>query len=134
VILDTDHDGMLSIDQLWQALHMIAFYRTKQEIARHIVMLGGLKVSERISMVEYLILLQQMASEPTHSDFNIQAYRAIDRGVNGYITIDQLKQIEEQLGGTSTDDSFNEFARSLPLANNRVITIDEMIALINGTL
>jgi Ca2+-binding EF-hand superfamily protein len=127
VILDTDHDGMLSIDQLWQALHMIAFYRTTAEISKHITSLGSLEIPDRVNMDDYIRLLHQMASEPSHNDLLTESFRAVDRGRNGYVTFDQLKQILEQLGDDSTDDSFNEFVRSLNLQDRRIITINELI-------
>jgi Ca2+-binding EF-hand superfamily protein len=121
---------MLSMDQLWQALYTIAFYRTKAEISKHITSLGSLEIPDRVNMDEYIRLLHQMASEPSHLDIWMKSFRAIDRGRNSYVTVDPLKQILVQLGDDSTDDSFNEFVRSLNLADSRIMIMEEFQAIL----
>jgi calmodulin len=118
VSVDADANGLLSVEELGQALRVMGQNPTAQELT---AIAGGMGPAATFTFDKFLEVASQNAKSADTEEDVIRAFRVFDKGGSGTVSNSEFRKAMSAYGERLDDDEIDEILREADLAGNGYI-------------
>ena len=128
---DTNGDDKITVNELGSAMTSLGLKPTQGELQDIISRLDSDK-NGWVSFDEFLAAIKKNEEKENSDDDLQEAFKAIDRNGDGFITTAELRQVMFSLGEKMTDLEINEIIREADVDGDERIDCQEFVFLMRN--
>jgi len=118
IMFDTDVDGVISIDQVYQAMNVMGMRRSDEEILAQVKNVSADSKNNTLEFNEFIkmVALDMKTDATKNRDELFEAFREFDKDEDGKLSEAELREIMVSLGEEPvTEQEFKHFIKCFPV-------------------
>jgi len=123
---DKDGSGTISTKELLGVMRSMGKNPTEDELLA-LVMEVDVNGDGTIDFQEFLAMMKQKANEADQESDLKEAFKIFDKNKDGYIDLNELKNVSTMLGATLSKQEMDEFMQEADVDGNGKLDYDEFV-------
>ncbi len=132
-LFDSDNSGAVERRDLKVLLRALGFDQRREQITRVLAQVQVAPRATRIYFNEFLALMATLINEKEIGEEMVKAFNLFDVDNSGNITLDNLRNVAEQLGENMSDAELHEMIKEADVDGDGVVSVTEFLRIMKKT-